>query len=378
MIKIVLTGGPCAGKSTLTARILRELPEKGWNVFIVNEAASTMIVSGIKPSDNISMLDFQDFVMDYQLSQEALYDRLEQFYDTSKTVIIYDRGLCDQIAYVGRKVFDEMIIKRGLTPITVRDRYDAVLFLQSAANGAEDSYTQVNVFNGKEEQIRYESVDEAKVLNNKTLDAWVGHSHMRIIGANGNFKEKMDKAMQEIWNILGVPVVTEIERKFLIKRPTKELLDSLAMCSKSDIVNTYLKGTNNGAERRLRQRGINGDYSFFYTEKRDIEGSTVMRQEVEYSIKQKEYLKLLMQADTSLRQVSKSRYCHVYNDQYFEIDIYDFDEEYAILELEIGKENQKIDFPPYLEIIKEVTDDKRYRNRILAKGLSFPSDKAIS
>lgn len=377
MIKIALTGGPCAGKTTLTARITKELPEKGYHVFIVSEAASNIIVSGIKPGNEVSMESFQDFIMDYQIFQEEQFDKIDKFYPSDKVVVIYDRGLCDQIAYIGKPHFKDMLKARGLTFAQARDRYDAVLFLQSAANGAEEFYTMVNMFNGEEVQIRYETVDEARALNDRTLNAWVGHPHLRVIGNEGNFEEKMDRAMQEIWNILGVPVVTETERKFLIRRPSQEQLDTLDMCSKSDIINTYLKETKEGVERRVRQRGINGDYSFYYTEKKDVPGSSMARHETERKIKQKDYLRYLTEADTSLRQVVKHRYCHVYKNQYFEIDIYDFDGEYAILELELSKEGQEINIPDYIEIIKEVTDDKRYRNRILATNLSFPSDKAI-
>lgn len=373
MIKIALTGGPCAGKTTLTARIAKELPEKGWHVFIASECASNLIVSGVKPGSHISMEGFQDFVMDYQIFQEELLDNLEKFYKTDKIVIIYDRGLCDQMAYVNKEYFTKMLKERGLTLTKARDRYDAVLFLQSAANGAEEFYTTINVFNGEEVQIRYETLEEAKALNDRTLRGWVGHPHLRVIGNDCNFEEKMDRAMQEIWNILGVPIVTEIERKFLIKRPTQKELESMDMCTLSDIVNTYLKETKDNVERRVRQRGIDGDYSFYYTEKCDIPGDDVVRQEIERGIKQKDYLRYLMEADASLRQVVKHRYCHVYDNQYFEIDIYDFEDEYAILELELSKEDQKINFPPYIEVIREVTNDKRYRNKTMAKDLQFPA-----
>lgn len=38
--KIVLTGGPCGGKSTGLSKIEQELTEKGYKVFIVPETAT--------------------------------------------------------------------------------------------------------------------------------------------------------------------------------------------------------------------------------------------------------------------------------------------------------------------------------------------------
>ena len=37
------------------------------------------------------------------------------------------------------------------------------------------------------------------------------------------------------------------------------------------------------------------------------------------------------------------------------------------MEIELNKENQKIDFPDFIEIIKEVTEDKYYTNHNLSK-----------
>lgn len=63
--KIVLTGGPAAGKTTLVSRVLKEFKqEDGWRVITIPETATELISGfGIKPFDNcMSMLQFQDFV----------------------------------------------------------------------------------------------------------------------------------------------------------------------------------------------------------------------------------------------------------------------------------------------------------------------------
>lgn len=57
----------------------------------------------------------------------------------------------------------------------------------------------------------------------------------------------------------------------------------------------------------------------------------------------------------------------MYENQYFEIDIYPFWNDKAIVEIEIREEDQKIAFPKGLKIIREVTDDEAYKNAALAK-----------
>ena len=91
------------------------------------------------------------------------------------------------------------------------------------------------------------------------------------------------------------------------------------------------------------------------------------RVEVERRLSQAEYLKLLMEADTSKRQIRKTRYCLTYENQYFEIDVYPFWTDKAIAEIELSDENAKIVFPKQIKIIKEVTGDDTFKNASLAK-----------
>ena len=74
-----------------------------------------------------------------------------------------------------------------------------------------------------------------------------------------------------------------------------------------------------------------------------------------------------MEADTTKRQIRKTRYCLTYNSQYFEIDVYPFWKDKAIVELELSNENATVDFPEQIKVIKEVTEDVSYKNASLAK-----------
>jgi len=73
-----------------------------------------------------------------------------------------------------------------------------------------------------------------------------------------------------------------------------------------------------------------------------------------------------MNADTSKHPIRKTRYCLIYQNQYFEIDIYPSWNDKAIVEIELNNEKQEIKFPQELKIIKEVTNDNNYKNISLA------------
>lgn len=366
MLKIVLTGGPCAGKSSALTKLTESLSERGYRVFSVFEVSTALSKGGINYSDSLSHNDYQKFVIDMQLANEAIFDGVTRFYDPDKVIIFYDRGILDGAAYSDKEFFAELLKSKNLTVSEVMARYDAVFHLVTAADGAEEAYqwndpSKNDVGNNA---ARRESPEEARVLDKKTLNAWIGHPHLRVFDNSTSYDEKILRVVKEVFAMLGEPEPSEIERKYLIRMPSREQIEGLGCVSEAQIVQTYLKPIGNVAERRVRQRGTKEDgFSFYYTEKTDV--SSGVRIENERKISKDEYLDLLSEADTSLHQISKTRYCFVYERQYFELDIYPFCDEYAIVEIELNDINEKIKLPPF-DFVKDVTDDKRYRNSALA------------
>lgn len=364
MLRCVISGGPCSGKSSSLARIEKVLTEHGYKVFIVPETATELMVNGIKSSKHISKLEFQEIVLEKQLHKEKIYDKAASYYPSDKVVIIYDRGIMDGMAYIEKKDYLKLLKKYNLTIESARNRYDAVIHLVTVAKGDVGAYTLEN------NVARLETTpEEAIKADERTMKAWIGHPHLRVIDNSTNFDDKINRVLNEIFSLLGEDEPVEIERKFLINKPTKETLDSLEFCSKTNIIQTYLKKIKDNTERRVRQRGNDEGYNFYYTEKTHIEPGK--RVEVEKKITANEYVNLLAEADISHHQISKTRYCFIYKDQYFELDIYPFSKEKAILEIELKDINQTIELPPYIDIVKEVTDDIDYTNYKISEQLTL-------
>ena len=88
----------------------------------------------------------------------------------------------------------------------------------------------------------------------------------------------------------------EIERKYLIFRPSSEILKTLPQCERTDIVQTYLLFDENKCSRRIRKRGTPKlGYKYYYTEKTPV--SFGERIEIEHEIQEKEYNSLMSEAD---------------------------------------------------------------------------------
>lgn len=160
--------------------------------------------------------------------------------------------------------------------------------------------------------------------------------------------------------------IYEIERKYLIRYPDMKLLNSSA--DKTEITQTYLRNRD-GRTTRVRKRGLDGAYVYTHTQKTRI--SDVKRIELEREISQEEYTRLLEDADPARSVIHKDRYCLTYREQMFEIDVYPFWNDRAIMEIELDDEGQEIILPPEIQIIREVTSDKRYTNSSLARQVPY-------
>ena len=356
--KIVITGGPCAGKSTAMSWVLNEFSQLGYTVLFVPETATELITGGVAPWTCGTNAEYQKCQLKLQMEKEKIFEQAGATMKAEKLLIVCDRGTLDNKAYMSDKDFQDVLQYLGTNEIELRDNYDAVFHLVTAANGAEEFYTTAN------NSARTETVEQARELDDKLIAAWTGHPHLRVINNTCSFEDKMKKLILEITSFLGEPEPYEIERKYLIEYPDIEWLESNPTCQRVEIIQTYLNSAE-GEEVRVRQRGANGNYVYFKTVKRKV--TDIKRVETERRISQQEYCRLLMDADITKRQIRKTRYCLTYENQYFEIDIYPFWQDKAIAEIELSDENEEIVFPEQIKVIKEVTDDEEYKNSSLAK-----------
>lgn len=356
--KIVITGGPSAGKTTGLSWIQNAFTKLGYSVLFVPETATELISNGIAPWTCGSNFEYQRCQMRLQLEKESVFEQAAKTMKAEKILIVCDRGAMDNRAYMNELEFSQLLTEFHTNEVQLRDGYDAVFHMVTAAKGAEKFYTTEN------NTARRESVEQAAALDDKLISAWTGHPHLRVIDNSTDFEDKLKRLIAEIRSFLGEPEPLEIERKFLIAYPDVEWLNSLPNCRKVDIIQTYLL-SNEGEDLRIRQRGENGSYIYFKTLKRKV--SDTSRVEIEERLDQNEYLRLLMEADPAKRPIRKTRYCLTYENQYFEIDLYPFWADQAIAEIELKDENEPIRFPRELNVIREVTDDENYKNANLAR-----------
>ena len=193
--------------------------------------------------------------MKLRMEKEKVFHQGAATMNAEKVLIVCDRGMLDNKAYMTELELSSVLSALGCNEVELRDKYDAVFHLVTAAKGAEQFYTTAN------NAARTETVEQAAALDDRLIAAWTGHPHLRIIDNARNFDDKLKRMIGEIASFLGEPEPMEIKRKFLIEYPDVAALEKLPNCQRVEIIQTYLNAGED-EESRVRQRGIDGHYIY--------------------------------------------------------------------------------------------------------------------
>ena len=352
---VVLTGGPCGGKTAALGYLKKGLEANGASVLVHSETATALMNEGLTP-ESCGSYDFHAELFARQLkAEQELYEQAGRL--EGKVVILLDRGLLDNRAYVSAEDFKCYAGQHGFDEDRLRSRYDAVFHLVSAAQGAEEHYS------AKTNAVRSEDVELARRLDEDILALWVGANHLRIIDNSTDFEGKLQRLLRETLAAAGIPEPLEIERKFLIEYPDLELLNGMKLCRRVPIEQAYLTTPDEG-RFRVRKRGEGEGAVYIKTVKHKL--SDLRRIELEAQISEAEYLGYLKRSDCVQGVIAKDRYCIAWGGRYYELDVYPFWADRATLELELLSEDEPYRLPNFVKLIREVSREKQYRNKQLS------------
>lgn len=358
--KIVLTGGPCAGKTTAVVKIIEYFSSLGYKVFTIPEVPTMFTQAGMNylTSNSRFFLEGEKDTLLTQLHLEDCFLRMAQTLE-QPVLIVCDRGVMDISAYLSPQQWNNIIGEMGFTQTQLRDdRYDAILHLVSAADGAEQYYTTSNNVQ-RLEQADEKGLQTARELDKKVIEAWTGHPHLRVINNHDDFDKKINRVLKEISNVLGIPQAIEEERKYIVNL-TGEIPNSI----NSDITQTYLTGEPN-CEIRLRKRRFEEKDVYVHTTKKRVSEKELI--ETERQISQNLYESLLQQADPYRLTIRKHRQSFIWKGQYFELDAFEAPVNgLMILETKGIDPHESVKFPPFIQVKEDITGNYDYYNYNIA------------
>ncbi len=156
MTKVVLTGGPCGGKTEFLVYLQKQLKDKNFNFSCVPETASALLSLGYLDECSINFFDFQNLLFKIQLLNE---------YQMEKTtdLLLCDRGLFDALAYMKEEDFNHMLKLNKVDRNALYDTYDFALYLRTIAYEREGEF-KIN--------RPYDTVSSAIIRDKSLFNVW--------------------------------------------------------------------------------------------------------------------------------------------------------------------------------------------------------------
>ena len=186
---IALTGGPCAGKTTLLERLRAANTIMGRQVLFVPEAATMLVHRGLVIGQDVVHFQTETMRLQLQLESEAWEQAGKQ---NAPCLVVCDRGTLDGAGYCTREEFEAIAAGFGQNRSTLAARYDLVVHLASTAVDNPSAYTLEN------NHARHETLEQAVKQEHRTLQAWAGHPNRAIVSSATSFEEKISQAIHVI------------------------------------------------------------------------------------------------------------------------------------------------------------------------------------
>ncbi len=317
VIKIALTGGPSAGKTTIIEEIKKYVKDyTKYNLIVIPETATELSDNLIRPQDVKNAIDFQGSVLERQVFKEQEANKIIEYNEKSDNVILCDRGVMDNWAYLNNHLeFDYLLDKHGLDEINLLDDYDLVIYLESTSCYENLKYeTETN-------KARYEEKEKASKLDKKTLLCWCGHRNLRIVKAKENFSDKKN----EVIDILK-EYISGIRKSSYEMYEIDEASSDLTMYDDNNSMTVseyhYHLGLEdkNGYDYVLIKRIYKGYESYVFVVKKVI--NNVIRIVNDKKITQAEFLNLIAKYNIK-KIVKKDVLSSIYNGFVYKIESYD-------------------------------------------------------
>jgi len=373
--KIVLTGGPCGGKTTSLARLAPYLRERGFEVITCPEAFSLLVSNGM-PFDYLGAVKgmdivVQDTVMDMQIGMEDSFERVLRARG-KPAVLLCDRGLMDGSAYMKEEDWNKLMRKREINCVSeLREgRYNAVFHLVTAAEGAEEYYTLEN------NAVRTEPPELAKSLDHMTRNAWVGHPSLKIFDNSTDFETKLQRVVEETARLVGLPThLPRVTTKFLLKKePHLSAFPKEVAYQIFNVEKVYLYEENEN--ENISQENVLKEYSFIRkrtsldksgNESGSVYGWTVVQKtrdgqtiEKKRIITKREYTSLFNNRDKSRYIVRQKRISFLWKLQSFNVHVFtEPSDDICILHAQVQSSpdnNDEVDMPSFLDVDRLITD----------------------
>ncbi len=205
--RIVLTGGPGGGKTTAGDLFRREIGDR---VVLVPEAATLLFTGGFpRVPEPLAVCAAQRAIFHLQRSLEDV-----QSARFPHRILLCDRGTVDGAAYWPGPP-EEYFTDAGTTLDAELQRYDAVIFFESAAVGGD------RIEGGN--PIRNESIEQAVALDHRLRTLWSRHPRFVLVPHNPSFFKKISFGLASLERIVAQLAADAAASHKIPKKPVRKI-----------------------------------------------------------------------------------------------------------------------------------------------------------
>lgn len=352
--QIVLTGGPCSGKTSGITLLADSLRERGVRVFVVPEVPTLLGSSDLGDITRLGEGDgerergIERAVYRLRGALRAEFVSLAALYPDDTRVVLFDRAELDAAAYAGWDLLEQLCAEEGTTPARVRDSYDQVVHLVSAAHGASEHYT-----NDGHPARGEASLADAIDADARTLSGWAGHPHLDVVDNHTDFAAKLARARQHIFRRIGLPVPLA-QRRWLVDHLPIPMPPSLTAAPATRLEQFWSVSPTPDHQVRYRRRS-DGDLTTYV--RSDLLALPDGRiQQAERAVTHREYEEQLALRDQSRPCEVKVRYRFVAHRRSFALDVFLEPRPLTILKTMVCEgDDPRIRLPGFLPVAGEIT-----------------------
>ena len=358
-IKIVLTGGPCGGKTKIIERIKKYVKENtDYNLMVLNESATELSNDLVRPQDVASAIDFQNTVFQRQLFKENEVKDILSYHHMDNNLILCDRGILDNKAYLNNHAeFDYLLEMHKKDEINLLDDYDLVIYLESVSLNDDLNYELGS------NKARYEKRKDAKLIDAKTLSSWVGHRNLKVIHSKENFEDKVNETLDAVLSCL-----VKRKKERIVSYELNEIKSDLSVYNDDNSMDVYEENSyldlskNEMYDYVVSKRIYKGKESYLFTVSKLIGENKIILEDKKISYN--DYLNLIC-----LNQVKKiiKRNVLSFSNLGFKYNIIYYGDKKRI-EFNI---NAKDNLPDNIVLSNKIDDINVYEENIDKKNLSM-------
>ena len=380
---VVLTGGPCAGKTTTLNKALRQsIAIPNCEVFVAQEAADHIKKGNMNFFSAGADSTFQRFIINHQLTSEQMvvFTAIKHkiAHPEDRTICIFDRSIMDGEAYFKHaSEFADILKDYDLTKKEVYARSDMVIYLRSAAIGAEHAYTT------SDGTKRDESIEEATLRDKNVYKAWKKHKNFVEVDNSFHFNEKLDYAISKIFGVAGIIIPVKTCRRFIIKTPDQFVLHNTTSHHEVFWDKTFFLNSHGDKNlyRSIRIRTGGRTVTYHYCEQRwdmvQHPGKHRMVEEAIYDTtfqtSENSVLDSLMDIDSHINSIQRMvNTFYILEDIYCELSVFECNKSYAYLRVFFDCDDDMIDdyverIRDVFDVIREVTYERKYSEYEIAR-----------